>query len=206
MIQFVTSATGSKHRAFAEQLEASFVRWGWPSLTVISDSPVQARTNVLASDDIGFGRGLKTRFGEFVSGHGPVCYVDADCEAVGPFCGLPQLLPASVAGVVTGVLDPQLPEEERAFLEEAGLHLNIASAFLVCDSGETARRVSEAWHRELTNSPWRGSDEWALNRVLHRFIPSHRIARPVDIGAEFREPMRNLIHHAAGGGQMPLQG
>lgn len=174
-MRFVTTAVGERHRLLARRLAESFRTWDWPELTVVSDIPIPGiLRNVIAQDDHPTGRGLKTGFAHYVTpGEGALFFVDADCEAVGPFLGAP--FPA--LGEVVGI-------PRKTFLSVPRTHL-LCSALLGFHNHEEAVDLCIRWTQEhhklrLPN------DEIALLHCMRG-----RVVIPCDTVCM---PLRNLRH------------
>ncbi|HEY9817756.1 MAG TPA: hypothetical protein V6D20_18410 [Candidatus Obscuribacterales bacterium] len=172
---FVTTASGEKHIALARRMAESFEEWGWPKLIIATPEEYPEY------DDMWKGRGLKTRFAYFAPDHhlGKVAFVDADCEAVGPYPGDPQVPKGGMSGIVTSRL--KAPNGHRMNF--------LASTFLVFESVHQARTVCDEWHANLLEDKREKTDENALHRAT-KYMPA------IDSGW-FKMPMKNLLHLAA---------
>lgn len=165
----ITTAVGAHHRHLATRLRASFLHWGWPPLQVVTDLEV--------TDQLPAGRGLKTRFAEFAPPDhtGPVMFIDCDCEATGPFQGVPDHLP----GTVSAVVNQRYRDGRIIFQTQAVFAADLATGLKLC----------RAWHALLVETG-STSDEPAFNRVLERMSY-------FDMGGSFDWPRPNLRHRGA---------
>ena len=178
-MMFVTVAIGEQHRHFAERLVSSFVKWKWPDLVVISDAPMSCQENIIISADKAAprGRGAKCRFASFLpSIPGPVWFIDADCEAVGPFAGLPTIPAGDIAGIIRTTYRTHRP---TYMLCSAALGFpDYASAVALC---------AEWWKAYAANP--KPTDEIALRHALDALGRPHVIPC-----GTITDPLANLRH------------
>lgn len=172
-MRFVTTATGGKHRELAARLAASFRKWDWPPLTVVSDNPIPGlEKNIVVPGT--HSRYLKTKWPAHVPlWEGSVFFIDADCEAVGAFQGFPETSP----GVVIGIPRVTYRTAPRTYL--------LCSAMLGFHSIPEAREIGEQWWSEYRKMNL-ASDEHALRRAIGK--------RPVIPCGTIREPLPHLKH------------
>lgn len=97
---FVTTAKGEQHRGYASILAASFRKFNWPRLVVVSDGPVDGCDAVIVDSKHPKGRDLKTMFASYIPDvSGNVFFIDADCEAIGEFVSAPEIPPGHICGI-----------------------------------------------------------------------------------------------------------
>lgn len=193
---FVTAATGEEHIRLAENLDQSFADNGWPRLIVVTDEPCRARENVVEKDDLWKGRGLKTRFAEFVPDdhQGDVYWVDADCLAKGPFIEPDvELGPGELQGIYL-----------RQY--EGGKFAAYCSAWLRVGDLATARDLCSLWHKYTNDRPRASryasrTDEIGLFLAAKKRRSGEYVFKPVESSASIREPMPNLEHLNATNGK-----
>jgi hypothetical protein len=179
---FITSATGQQYREAALALDASMAEHGWPSLLVITEEPLATRWNVTGPNDLWGGRALKAGFGAFIPQYhaGPVVWIDADCEARGPFLGLPEIREKEVMGLGWG----------QPYLTHQGPRQMLNSTVLVFPGTRIARSISAEWLRQLRAQGPRNTDEtalfWAIYNVQTTRLPGNH-----------EWPLENLWHDGA---------
>lgn len=170
---FITTAAGEKHKGLAKDLAVSFEKWGWPKLIIGTDETHPEL------DTLWKGRGLKTQFAKLIPDNysGPVCFVDADCVAIGPYPGDPPTPEGGMSGLLL----------QRLKMPDGVGRMNFfSSCFMVFPNVEIARDISEKWHEELKKDKRQISDEHALHRVT-KYLPG------IALGW-FKMPMENLEH------------
>jgi hypothetical protein len=174
MILLLTTVVGETYHGHAARLAASLAAWSWPPLLVVDEAAAAAAG---IHDLEPRGRGLKTRWAEFIpAGHtGPAMFLDADCEAVGPYLGLPAHPPGIVSATVRQrFLGGKIWwESNRIFAADR------AAAIALC-------RRWHAWYRAQGEAA--KQDEPALNWTLAEFAT-------VDLGGSFDDPWPNIRHH-----------
>jgi hypothetical protein len=179
---FATVAIGERHRHLAERLAISFVAWNWPRLVVISDAAVACHENIIISPDIAAprGRGAKCRFASFFpASPGPVWFIDADCEAVGPFLGTPELKESTLSGIIRATYLSKRPT------------YHLCSAALGFPDHAYAAALCAAWWKAYAAAPI-ATDEIALRHALDA------MGRPQVIPCgTMTEPLANLRHTLA---------
>jgi hypothetical protein len=172
---FISTASGERHVELARNLEVSFAKWNWPRL-IVGTHETHPELDTLWK-----GRGLKTQFAKLIPDNysGPVCFVDADCLAIGPYPGDPEVPEGGMSGLLM----------QRLKTPDGRGRMNFfSSCFMAFPTAELAREISEAWFDQLKKDKRELTDEHALHRVT-KYLPG------IALGW-FKQPMENLRHLA----------
>lgn len=178
---FVTAAVGKKHRALALELDRSMAAHGWPPLVVMAETPIETRQCVVMAEDLGRGRGLKTRWASAIPADhaGPCGWIDADCVATGPWTE-PQVEAGEVAAVVAGRVAARPP------------FLLFHSTVVLAGEAATACDLCDAWAEAYRSAGCPRSDEQALVAAIRALKLPQR-----DLGTKSSAPLENLRHLGA---------
>jgi hypothetical protein len=168
---FITTASGEKHRKMAEDLKKSFEKYNWSKLIVVTDLTHPEK------DDLQKGRGLKTRFADFIPEDyvGAVAFLDCDCIVTGEYKEI-KLEENTIHGVIS-----------RKYMgADKEIHHLLCSCFIAFPSVEMAKDVCQKWYEKLKLVKNIQTDEICL-LFATKGMKAKRIGTSIN-------PIENLTH------------
>jgi hypothetical protein len=203
-MKLITTAVGETYRNQARSLAESLSAYGWKAeLLIASDTPIVGLNAKVMGSSMWGGRDLKSGFALLfnIDPDEPVCWVDADCLAVGQEPDWISLAANTVAGmkIFAYTENTHLPDRLKVRIKAKRGTVRFSSFFLQFDSAKTAVRVSKAWNALLAEEAREGlpqtTDEFALmNAMSDERV--HQIEFPYGLRDDVtKSPYPRSIHH-----------
>jgi hypothetical protein len=185
MIEIITACSGEKYRNQAAEMSKSFIRHGWPKLTIITDLKIEGceSNQIIQQSKMTGCRDLKTLFATFSGFESTsIWWIDCDCIATGPPIDL--RIPD---GHIAGRVITRLPAWAGGLPHLAGTVAGVGGR-------DHAIKLSKTWHDRHAMRPKGSSDEMGLFEAAASFPV-------IDIKGDYYSPLPNLTHLGATSGE-----